>query len=243
MNDLIEVTNVSKILSRRRVLDAVSFNVPRQSITGFIGPNGAGKTTLIRILTGLISYQGIVKLNGISVSNKTEALRDVGAMVEAPVFSLYMTGYQNLYALSMLDDTMNKQQRKERIKEVLELVGLSGREHHKVKGYSLGMKQRLGIAQALLNHPDLLILDEPTNGLDPMGIKEIRDIILKLNRDQGVTIFVSSHLLGELEKICDHYIIIQEGKIVKQGSKERVLIEGGSDQLEDAFLQLMSGGN
>lgn len=243
MNDLIEVTNVSKMLSRRRVLDAVSFNVPKGSITGFIGPNGAGKTTMIRILTGLISYQGTAKLNGISVSNKKEALKSVGAMVEAPVFSLYMTGYQNLYALSMLDESMNKQQRKERIKEVLELVGLNGREHHKVKGYSLGMKQRLGIAQALLNHPDLLILDEPTNGLDPMGIKEVRDIILKLNREQGVTIFVSSHLLGELEKICDHYIIIQEGKIVKQGSKERILIEGGSDQLEDAFLQLMSGGN
>ncbi|MNJ40440.1 ABC transporter ATP-binding protein [Paenibacillus bouchesdurhonensis] len=242
MTHLIEVNNVSKVLSRRRVLDAVSFNVPKFSITGFIGPNGAGKTTLIRILTGLISFQGDVKLNRVPISNKTEALREVGAMVETPVFSLYMTGYQNLYALAMLDSSMSKQERKKRIAEVLELVGLTGREHHKVKGYSLGMKQRLGIAQALLNHPDLLILDEPTNGLDPMGIKEIRDIILKLNRERGVTIFVSSHLLGELEKICDHFIVIQEGKIVKQGSKESILIEGGTEHLEDAFLQLMFGG-
>ncbi len=197
---------------------------------------------MIRILTGLISCSGTVKLSGIPIHDKTRALKNVGAMVEMPVFSSYMTGYQNLYALALLDSTMNQRTRRARIREVIALVGLQGREHNKVKGYSLGMKQRLGIAQALLNNPEILILDEPTNGLDPVVTKEIRDIILKLNRERGVTMLISSHLLGELEKLCDDFIIISRGRIVKQGSKDSILSAGGTGHLEDAFLHLMAGG-
>lgn len=243
MSNIVEVKNLTKTLSRRKVLDNISFNIKKGSIVGFLGPNGAGKTTTIRALTGLIGVKGEIKINGILIKNRILAMREVGAIVENPIFFSYMTAYENLMALIILDKELKKYDYKERIEEVIDIVGLTGREYEKVKNYSLGMKQRLGIAQALLNKPKFLILDEPTNGLDPIGIKDLRKLILKLNIENGITFFISSHLLDELQKISTDYIIIREGKILQQGNKKQILNEYGEESLEEAFIKIIGGGN
>ena len=243
MSNIVEVKNLTKTLSRRMVLDNISFNIKKGSIVGFLGPNGAGKTTTIRALTGLIGVKGEIKINGILIKNRILAMREVGAIVENPIFFSYMTAYENLMALIILDKELKKYDYKERIEEVIDIVGLTGREYEKVKNYSLGMKQRLGIAQALLNKPKFLILDEPTNGLDPIGIKDLRKLILKLNIENGITFFISSHLLDELQKISTDYIIIREGKILQQGNKKQILNEYGEESLEEAFIKIIGGGN
>lgn len=243
MSNIVEVKNLTKTLSRRMVLDNISFNIKKGSIVGFLGPNGAGKTTTIRALTGLIGVKGEIKINGIPIKNRILAMKEVGAIVENPIFFSYMTAYENLMALIILDKELKKCDYKERIEEVIDIVGLTGREYEKVKNYSLGMKQRLGIAQALLNKPKFLILDEPTNGLDPIGIKDLRKLILKLNIENGITFFISSHLLDELQKISTDYIIIREGKILQQGNKKQILNEYGEESLEEAFIKIIGGGN
>ncbi|AWZ47528.1 ABC transporter ATP-binding protein [Hathewaya limosa] len=243
MSNIVEVKNLTKTLSRRMVLDNISFNIKKGSIVGFLGPNGAGKTTTIRALTGLIGVKGEIKINGILIKNRILAMKEVGAIVENPIFFSYMTAYENLMALIILDKELKKCDYKERIEEVIDIVGLTGREYEKVKNYSLGMKQRLGIAQALLNKPKFLILDEPTNGLDPIGIKDLRKLILKLNIENGITFFISSHLLDELQKISTDYIIIREGKILQQGNKKQILNEYGEESLEEAFIKIIGGGN
>ncbi|AWI05084.1 ABC transporter ATP-binding protein [Clostridium drakei] len=244
LNKKIEVKNVTKKIGRRTILDGVSFDIYEGDICGFIGPNGAGKTTLIRVITNLISpTEGEVSIAGINVNeNRKIALTKLGAIVEEPIFFSYMTGRQNLKNLAMINPDMSKEEQKEKVEEILKIVDLEDRGDDKVKTYSLGMKQRLGIAQALLNNPEVVILDEPANGLDPMGMRDLRNLILKLREEKNITFFISSHLLDELQQMCNRFVAINKGKIIWQGSKENLLKNTGEGgRLEDAFINLVSG--
>ena len=212
MAGVVEIQNVSKIIKGKTIIDSLSFEVNRGEVFGFLGPNGAGKTTTIRMIVGLMGISsGDIKISGFSVKNDFEkAVSQVGAIVENPELYKFMSGYQNLLQFAR----MSKGVSKEKIDEVVELVGLTDRIHDKVKTYSLGMRQRLGLAQSLLDDPKVLILDEPTNGLDPAGIREIRDHLRMLAREKGMAVIVSSHLLSEMEMMCDRIGIIQNGKLV-----------------------------
>ncbi|SDW80725.1 ABC-type multidrug transport system, ATPase component [Marininema mesophilum] len=220
--NVLEAKNVTKRVGSRTLIDQMSFSIKKGQICGFLGPNGAGKTTLIRLLTGLIHpTKGDLSINGISVTqNRTKALMNIGAIVESPIFFPYLTGRKALLNLARLHPQLKGAQRKSRVKEVLEKVGLSHAADQKVGTYSLGMKQRLGIAQALLGNPSVIILDEPANGLDPMGMRELRSLILKLREETGISFFISSHLLDELQQLCDHLVVIKNGKLVWQGEME-----------------------
>ncbi|MGG1678422.1 ABC transporter ATP-binding protein [Neobacillus sp. NRS-1170] len=209
---IISLSHVTKRIGRTTLIDDLTFDVPQGEIFGFLGPNGAGKTTTIRMIVGLMSITtGQILIKGKNIKTEFEqAIRHVGAIVESPEMYKYLSGYHNLihYARMMPGVT------KERIDEVVSLVKLENRIHDKVKKYSLGMRQRLGVAQALLHRPSLLILDEPTNGLDPAGIRELRDYLRHLTRTEGITVIVSSHLLSEMELMCDRVAILQRGKLV-----------------------------
>ncbi|MFC5703352.1 ABC transporter ATP-binding protein [Cohnella faecalis] len=209
---VLKLRNVTKKIGNRRIVDDLSFDVPAGEVFGFLGPNGAGKTTTIRMIVGLISMtQGEIAVKGISVRKQFElAMTHIGAIVENPEMYKFLTGYQNLVHFARRHSGVTK----ERIEEVIKLVGLQNRIHEKVKRYSLGMRQRLGVAQALLHRPSVLILDEPTNGLDPAGIRELRDYLRKLSREEGIAVIVSSHLLSEMELMCDRVAIIQAGKLI-----------------------------
>lgn len=209
---VLQLRNVTKKIGRRTIVDHLSFDVPRGEVFGFLGPNGAGKTTTIRMIVGLIGMsEGEVYVQGIPVKKEFEnAMRHVGAIVENPEMYKFLTGYQNLVHYARMHSGVTKQ----RIQEVVELVGLKNRIHEKVKRYSLGMRQRLGVAQAILHKPSVLILDEPTNGLDPAGIRELRDYLRRLAREEGIAVVVSSHLLSEMELMCDRVAIIQNGKLI-----------------------------
>lgn len=201
--------------SKNLVLNNLSLQVPENSIYGFLGPNGAGKTTTIRLLTGLLlSGADNIFLQGQSLQNsKPHIFQSVGCLIETPSLYLHLTGEENLKIITTL-----RRLPKQHISRVLSLVGLKESGHRKVKEYSLGMKQRLGIAMALLPDPLLLILDEPVNGLDPNGIVEIREMLIRLNKEEGKTIFLSSHLLHEVEKTCTHIGIINKGHLKYQGA-------------------------
>ncbi|MEJ8306233.1 ABC transporter ATP-binding protein [Saccharibacillus sacchari] len=236
-----EIGNITKKVRGRTLLKNVSFTVESGEICGLLGPNGAGKTTLIRALTGLIRPDsGDIIIGGCSVVREREAaVTNVGAIVESPIFFPYMTGRENLENLALLHPNLpDRAARKRRVNEVLEVVRMDKRADEKIKTYSLGMKQRLGIAQALLGDPELLILDEPANGLDPIGIRELRELILKLKTEFGKTILVSSHLLDELQKICDRIVVIREGELVFAGSRNEMI--GDHQSLEDAFVEMMT---
>ncbi|MEB1807907.1 MAG: ABC transporter ATP-binding protein [Bacillaceae bacterium] len=209
---VLSVQNVSKVIKNKKIIDSVSFDVYPGEVFGFLGPNGAGKTTTIRMIVGLISIsEGDIYIKGNHISKEFEkAIAHTGAIVENPEMYSYLSGIENLRQYARMVDGVGE----ERIKEVIELVGLTDRIKDKVKTYSLGMRQRLGIAQALLHSPSLLILDEPTNGLDPAGIREIRDYLRRLAHEDGLAILVSSHLLSEMELMCDRIGIIQDGKMV-----------------------------
>jgi len=244
LNMKIEVKNVTKKIGKRNILNDVSLEVYEGDICGFVGPNGAGKTTLIRVITNLISAtSGEVNIAGINVkADRKAALMKIGAIVEEPIFFPYMTGRQNLRNLAMLNPDMSKEEQRNKVEEVLKIVDMEDRGDDKVKTYSLGMKQRLGIAQALLNNPEIVILDEPANGLDPIGMRDLRQLIIKLRKEQNITFFISSHLLDELQQICNRFIAINKGKIIWQGSKEELLEKtGDSGRLEDAFINVISG--
>jgi ABC-type multidrug transport system ATPase subunit len=244
LNKKIEVKNVTKKIGKRTILKDVSFDVYEGDICGFVGPNGAGKTTLIRVITNLISPTvGEVNIAGVNVNaDRKAALIKLGAIVEEPIFFPYMTGRQNLRNLAMLNPNMSKEEQRKKVEEVLKIVDLEDRGDDKVKTYSLGMKQRLGIAQALLNNPEIVILDEPANGLDPIGMRDLRELILKLRKEQNITFFISSHLLDELQQMCNRFIAINKGTVIWQGSKEELLKKTGeSGRLEDAFIKLVSG--
>ena len=195
---ILEVKNLSKSFGGREILKDVSFSLDKGDILGFIGPNGAGKSTTIKCILGLNSLtKGTVLIDGI---------------VENPDLYMYLSGKQNLRLIANYYDGINGK----KIEDVVKLVGLENRINDKVSKYSLGMKQRLGIAAALLNDPDLLILDEPTNGLDPEGIRDLRNLLKKLAKDKNIGILISSHNLAELESFCSSYCIIQNGKIISQ---------------------------
>jgi ABC-type multidrug transport system ATPase subunit len=199
---------------KRKVVDDVSLQVPQGSIFGFLGPNGAGKTTTMRLLTGsLISEKDNIYLLGKSLRNHTPRIfENIGTLVETPSLYLHLTGKENLKIITTLRGLPSSG-----IDEFLKIVGLAESGKRKVKEYSLGMKQRLGIAMALLPQPDLLLLDEPVNGLDPNGMIEMRELLIKLNRDRGITIFISSHLLNEVERTCTDIGIIHKGRLRFQG--------------------------
>jgi len=208
----LSVQDLSKKYDSGFAVSHANFEVPLGSICGFVGPNGAGKTTTIRMLLGLISPTGGTgQILGHSISDPDEYLKHVGAMIEGPAFYPALSGAENLHVLATLGGFSH-----ERVAGVLKTVGLADRAQSKFKTYSLGMKQRLGIAAALLPDPKILILDEPTNGLDPEGIQEIRDLLRGL-ADKGTTVFVSSHLLSELEIISDYIVMLRKGEVVFAG--------------------------
>lgn len=210
-----------KSFGSHNAVDSIDLEVPRGSIFGFLGPNGSGKTTTIRALLGLIeATSGEISVLGKSIpSDLGVALPKVGALVEGPAFYPYLSGRANLARFDSADSNADPKTRAARIDSALARVGLTQAAEKKVHAYSLGMKQRLGIANALLQPRELLILDEPTNGLDPQGTREVRTLIRDL-AEQGITIFISSHLLIEIEQICTHLAVMSAGKIVAQGSIE-----------------------
>ncbi|MFF3922638.1 ABC transporter ATP-binding protein [Paenibacillus lactis] len=209
---LVRLLGVTKKISSKVLVDNVTFDIPPGQIFGFLGPNGAGKTTTIRMMVGLMSItEGDIVIGGYSIrSHYEQAAALIGAIVENPEMYKYLSGYNNLKHFARMMPGISE----ERIREVVELVGLEHRIHDKVQTYSLGMRQRLGVAQALLHRPKLLILDEPTNGLDPQGIRELRDYLRRLTREEGTTVFVSSHLLSEMELMCDRVGIIRHGRLI-----------------------------
>lgn len=217
---VLSVEQVVKRIGRKSIINEVTFDVRAGEIFGFLGPNGSGKTTTIRMLVDLIKpTSGRIEVCGFDVNREPErALRYVGSIVENPEMYNFLTGWENLEHFARMMPELGP----ERIQEVVDIVGLSNRIHDRVKTYSLGMRQRLGIAQALLGQPKLLILDEPTNGLDPLGIKELRAFIREL-ADSGMAVFVSSHLLSEIQLMCDRVAIISRGKVLAVDDVERLL--------------------
>lgn len=205
---LIEVT---KRIGSRTIIDRLSLDIMPGEVLGFLGPNGSGKTTTIRMMTGLMGMtSGDVVISGWSVRREfSRAMAHVGAIVENPEMYHYLTGYQNLLHFARMYPSVDRQ----RIIEVVRLVGLEARIRDKVSSYSLGMRQRLGVAQAIMHRPKLLVLDEPTNGLDPSGIRQLRDHLRRLAREEGTAVLVSSHLLAEMELMCDRVAILQNGRI------------------------------
>ena len=221
MGDVVlKCEHLHKNFGKKEILKDVSLELEKGDILGFIGPNGAGKTTTIKLILGLQSItSGTVKINGYDItSNFTNALRNVGAIVENPDLYMYLTGYENLKLIANLYKGVGK----ERIDEVVKLVKLENRINDKVSRYSLGMRQRLGIAQAILHKPNLLILDEPTNGLDPEGIKEIRELLKDLAEKEEMAVLISSHNLLELETFCNKICIIKNGKVMETNKIEDV---------------------
>ncbi|MCP3029355.1 ABC transporter ATP-binding protein [Halobacillus sp. A5] len=229
---VMELKNLKKTIKGKPIIKGLDFTIHSGEVFGFLGPNGAGKTTTIRMMVGLMQMtEGDVVIKGHSVnSSYKEAIRHVGAIVENPEMYPFMSGRKNLVHYSRMIPGVTK----ERIDEVVRLVGLENRARDKVSKYSLGMRQRLGIAQALLHNPSVLILDEPTNGLDPSGIREIRSYIRRLAADEGVAVIVSSHILSEMELMCDRIGIIKNGELIsiqsvqdalKETDKKEVLLE------------------
>jgi ABC-type multidrug transport system ATPase subunit len=222
--NILQTRQLGKRYGKRWAVKNLNLEVHRGDVFGFLGPNGAGKSTAIRMILSLIKpTTGETELFGYSLkSRRSDALRSVGGIVEKPDFYLYLSAYKNLEIIGALSGGTKRK----RILEVLDLVGLTNRATDRVKTYSHGMKQRLGIAQALLSDPELVILDEPTNGLDPQGMKEVRDLIVHLSHDQKKTIILSSHLLNEIEIVANRMVIINNGELVVQGDVSKLLDEG-----------------
>jgi len=222
----LELENVSKVYSNVKAVNNLSLKVYKNDIYGFLGPNGAGKSTSIRMILSLITPDsGKIKLFGKDLSvDRYTTLSRVGALVEKPDFYPYLTARKNLEILGKLSNVKNLDSK---IDEVLDLVKLSSRQHSKVKTYSQGMRQRLGIAQSVLHDPDLIILDEPGNGLDPQGQKEMRVLIQKLNAERGITFVISSHILAEIEQLANRMIIINKGERLIEGDVSELLNGGG----------------
>ena len=241
MDLAIETRELTKRYGEIVAVNDLSLKLPRGGVIGFVGPNGAGKTTTIRMLMGLIRpTSGEAWVLGEPISRPSAYLDKVGALIEAPAFTPQLSGRRNLRALAMLGG-----QDASRVDPVLDRVGLAGRADDAYKQYSLGMKQRLGIAAALLPDPELLVLDEPTNGLDPAGIREMRALLRSLG-DAGKTVFVSSHLLAEVQRMCDRLVILRKGEMIFQGSVDELLAEHAGivaspedPQQRDALVRLV----
>lgn len=209
----LSVKGLRKKIGKKEIIKGLSFELKKGEVFGFLGPNGAGKTTTIRMLVGLIKpTTGTIEIGGKNVhTHFSEAMSQLGCIVENPELYPYLTGYENLMHFARMLPKVDESY----IQKIIELVRLDERIHEPVRNYSLGMRQRLGIAQALLGKPKLLILDEPTNGLDPMGIREMRSFIRYLAEEEGLTVLVSSHLLSEIQLMCDRVAIILGGEIIK----------------------------
>jgi len=220
--NVIEISGLTKRFKDVLAVDELNFTVNRGDVFGFLGPNGAGKSTTIRMILSLITpTSGKIKIFGKSLKeNRKEILTNVGAIVEKPDFYQYLTAIKNLEILAKIS---GKEVSQKRIIELLELVGLKDRAKSKVKTYSHGMKRRLGIAQALLHNPELIVLDEPTTGLDPHGMKEIRNLIIRLSKEENKTIFLSSHILSEIELVANRMIIINKGSKIVEGEVSKLL--------------------
>ncbi len=219
MEKVVEVSHLSKSIGNNRIIKDLSFEINAGEIFGFLGPNGSGKTTTIRMMVDLISMDtGSIKILGHDITkDREQALAPIGAVVENPELYGYLSGRENLRQIARIRNIP-----KSKIDEVVALVGLTGRINDKLKKYSLGMKQRLGLAAALLSDPKLLILDEPTNGLDPNGIIEFRAILKKLVSEKNMAVFVSSHILGEIQQLCDIVAFIEDGVITSVETLENI---------------------
>lgn len=222
---VLKCENLNKKFGKKQILNNVSFEMQEGDILGFIGPNGAGKTTTIKLILGLQNItQGRVTINGCDIEKQfTKAIEKVGAIVENPDLYMYLSGYENLKLIANLYPKIDKK----RIDEVIKLVKLENRMKDKVSKYSLGMRQRLGIAQAILHKPNLLILDEPTNGLDPEGIKEMRELLVDLAQKEKMAILISSHNLAELDNLCNKVCIIKNGEIIETSDIYGIKKEAG----------------
>ena len=217
---VLEVTNLSKSFGKRKILDNINLTIYEGDIIGLIGPNGAGKTTLIKTILRLYYYdKGSVKICGYDTKKQLEqTLSKVGSIIEKPDMYDQLTGRKNLKITELLNNIHDQKY----VEEMIEFVGLKTRINDKVKKYSLGMKQRLAIANALIKKPKLLILDEPTNGLDPKGIRKLRQMLKTISQEQNMSILISSHILSEVENICDRVVIIDQGRLVKEFGIEEV---------------------
>jgi len=232
-NFIIQTKNVSFSYSKNnKVINNLNINVPKGSIYGFLGPNGAGKSTTMQLLTGILSSseKNIFIFEKELQSQLPNIFSKIGALVESPSLYLHLSGIDNLRCITQLKEISEK-----KIPEILNIVGLSANGSQKVKQYSLGMKQRLAIGMALLGDPELLLLDEPVNGLDPSGMTEIRELLIKLNVEHGVTIFISSHLLSEIEKMCTHIGIIHKGELQFEGTMKEL-----SNQVGECNIQVLT---
>lgn len=229
---VLSVHRLQKAIGGKPIIHDITFDVVAGEVFGFLGPNGAGKTTTIRMLVGLASVDhGEIRIGGYSLNTQfPQAISLVGCIVENPELYKFMTGRENLETLARMSGNVTN----ERIEEIIDFVDLRHAIDDKVKTYSLGMRQRLGIAQALLHRPRILILDEPTNGLDPAGIRELRQFIRRLAKEEQLAVFISSHLLSEIELMCDRVAIINKGRVVSVGSV-KALMEQFADQVEWSF--------
>ncbi|WP_105956542.1 ABC transporter ATP-binding protein [Apilactobacillus quenuiae] len=240
---VLEVKNLNKKFGQKQALFNVTFDVEPGTILGLIGPNGAGKSTIMKSIVGLTSYNsGSIKINGESLTkNNRKSLQNVGSMIESPAPYLSLTGYQNLKLFNDGSTTDGE------IQEIMKDTQIDSFCNRKAKKYSLGMKQRLGIAISLLNHPKLLILDEPMNGLDPQSTHDLRDLLLKLSK-RGISVLISSHLLDELARIADYYVVINHGRVVKESDAKSFLssdnqnIKFATDDTEKAYNALVQAG-
>ena len=236
MSDImLEIQKLNKSYRKRKIINNLNMTVYKGDIYGFLGANGEGKTTTIRMITSLIKADsGDIIINGKSVINcKNEAIRNIGAMVEAPKFYENMSGYENLELMARIMPGISDRD----IQNVLDLVGLKDRGRDKFKEYSMGMKQRLGIANALLGDPELIILDEPSNGLDPYGMKEINNLIVSLVKRFDKTFIISSHLLHEMEGICNRIGILHSGKLCIEGEVRTLINDNKVENLEELFFK------
>lgn len=231
--EVLKCVKLEKKVKDKILVQDISFSVNQGEVVGLVGPNGAGKTTIIKLILGLVKItKGNVYINGLDIEkNFVKAIEKVGAIVEKPDLYMYLSGYDNL----KITANNYKNISKERINEVIKIVGLENRIKDKVSTYSLGMRQRLGIAEAIINNPQLLILDEPTNGLDVEGIIEIRNLIKDLSK-KGIAILVSTHNLSEIGNICSRIIAVKNGKIVEDSDIDN-FTDGGRLSLEDAFIK------
>lgn len=238
---MIRIANLHKIFGRRPALEGVSFEVQRGEIFGLLGHNGAGKSTTFGILLGQVyPNQGEAFIDGISVQkNRAAALRKVGAIFETPGFYDYLSGWKNLEILAAYSGKVSRTE----IEDAVRTVGLEKRIHDPVKAYSHGMRQRLALAQALVPAPEAVLLDEPTEGLDPEGIHEMREMIKRLNRERGLTVMLSSHLLSEVQQLCDRVAILHQGKMMFEGRWTDLAGDGQRYRLEvDDWERVRSAG-
>ena len=239
MDNILEIKSVSKKIGKKKILKDISLEVKEGEIFGFVGPNGAGKTTLIKTMLGLYKQDsGTIKIGGYDINKDFEkAMEKIGAIIENPEMYDYLSGKDNLSLYSKIGNKNDDEYQK----KIVKTVKLEERIKNKVKTYSLGMRQRLGVAQALIGKPKLLVLDEPTNGLDPLGIKELRELLKTISKENNIAVFVSSHILSEIELMCDRIAIIDNGEIIevkdlnnKQTDKEDISILIEVNEIEKA---------